>query len=231
MGIFDIFKKQPDKNRPKTAAERKRDTETLLKALNIPFIEHLPLLEEDNEAKSRTAQEIAERVLILTYLNYVSEVPEEREKVIDFLKNTNSLWGSVSPNEKGLFLKENLTDQEYANISWRSEAIWLLLWTIKKVDKLELPTEQVDVNEIVLRLPNFLSDTTEFIQSATIRPTSEILDISDLTYRLHWAARNADLHDEPIPADLDLSVIMERHYAINWVTYYADDWDEITTDT
>ena len=230
MGIFDIFKKPNNGSNPKTAEQRKKQTEKYLKSLNIPFIDHLPLIEEESEVKIRTAQEIAERILVLVYLAYVSEVVDERENVIDFLK-TNSLWDKVSPDEKELFQKEELTDQETANISWRSEGVWLLLWTINKVEKLELPTEQVEIPEIVSRLPEFLTDPTEFIKNANVRATTEILDASDLIYRLHWATRNADLNNQPMPANLDLSIIMERHYAINWVTFYADEWDEISTDT
>ena len=148
MGIFDIFKKPNNGSNPKTAEQRKKQTEKYLKSLNIPFIDHLPLIEEESEVKIRTAQEIAERILVLVYLAYVSEVVDERENVIDFLK-TNSLWDKVSPDEKELFQKEELTDQETANISWRSEGVWLLLWTINKVEKLDLPTEQVEIPEIV----------------------------------------------------------------------------------
>ena len=230
MGIFDIFKKPNNGSNYKTAEQRKKQTEKYLKSLNVPFIDHLPLIEEENEVKIRTAQEIAERILILVYLAYVSEVPDEKENVIEFLK-TNLLWDKVSPDEKVLFQKEELTDQETTNISWRSEGVWLLLWTINKVDKLELPTEQVEIPNIVSRLPEFLTDPTEFIKNAIVRPTTEILDQSDLVYRLHWATRNADLNNQPMPANLDLSIIMERHYAINWVTFYADEWDEISTDT
>lgn len=230
MGIFDIFKKPNNGNNPKTAEQRKKQTEILLKSLNIPFIDHLHLIEEESEVKIRTAQEIAERALILVYLAYVSEVPDERENVIEFLK-TNFLWNKVSPAEKELFQKEELTRQETANISWRSEGVLLLLWTINKVDKLELPIEQVEIPEIVSRLPEFLTDPSEFIKSSIIRPTTEILDQSDLIYRLHWATRSANLNNQPMPANLDLSIIMERHYAINWVTFYADEWDEISTDT
>jgi len=230
MGLFDIFKKSDKGNNPKTAEQRKKHTEKYLKSLNIPFIDHLPLIEEESEVKIRDAKEIAERILILVYLAYVSEVPGERENVIDFLK-ANLLWDKVSPEEKEIFQKEELTDQEIANVSWRSEAVWLLLWTINRVDKLELPTDQIEISEIVSRLPKFLTDTKEFIETAIVRPTTEILDVSDLVYRLHWATRNADLNNQPIPANLDLSIIMERHYAINWVTYYADEWDEISTDT
>ena len=230
MGLFDIFKKSDKGNNPKTAEQRKKHTEKYLKSLNIPFIDHLPLIEEESEVKIRDAKEIAERILILVYLAYVSEVPGERENVIDFLK-ANLLWDKVSPEEKEIFQKEELTDQEIANVSWRSEAVWLLLWTINRVDKLELPTDQIEISEIVSRLPKFITDTKEFIETAIVRPTTEILDASDLIYRLHWATRNADLNNQSIPANLDLSIIMERHYAINWVTYYADEWDEISTDT
>lgn len=229
MGIFNFFKKR-DSNRPKTAALRKKETEKLLKSLSIPFIDHLPLTEEESEVRIRKPQEIAERILVLTYLGYISEVPAAKEKVIDALKNT-SLWDKVTPHEKELFQKDELTAQEKINISWRSEAVWLLLWTLNKVDKLELPIEQVEISEIVSRLPAFLGVPTEFIQSARIRPTTEILDVLDLTYRLHWATKNSNLNGQPMPADLNLSVIMERHYAMNWVTCYAEEWDEITTDT
>lgn len=230
MGIFDIFKKPNNGSNPKTAEQRKKQTEIFLKSLNIPFIDYLPLIEEESEVKIRTAQEITERALVLVYLAYVSEVPDERENVIEFLK-INFLWDKVSPDEKELFQKEELTSQETANISWRSEGVWLLLWTINKVDKLELPIEQVEIPEIVPLLPKFLTDPSEFIKSSIKRPTTEILDQSDLIYRLHWATRNADLNNQPMPVNLDLNIIMERHYVINWVTFYADEWDEISTDT
>lgn len=230
MGILDIFRKQNNNNNPKTAKQRKKETEKLLRSLDIPYIDHLPLIEEESEVKIRTAQEIAERILILVYLAYVAEVPDKRENVIDFLK-TYLLWDKVSPDEKELFQKDELTDQEAVNISWRSEAVWLLLWTINKVDKLELPTKQVEVSEIVSRLPKFLTDPKKFIETATIRATTEILDISDLIYRLHWATRNAGLNKQTMTVNLSSSVVVERHYAINWVTYYADEWDEVTTDT
>lgn len=224
MGIFGIFKK-PDNGNSKTAEQRKKETEKYLKSLGIPFIDHLPLIEDENEVEIRDPKEIAARILILVYLAYISEVPEERENVIDFLK-ANSLWDKVSPDEKVQYQKEKLTNQELVNISWRSEAVWLLLWTINKVDKLELPIGQVEISEIVSRIPEFLTDPKEFTENAIVRQTTEILDISDLLYRLHWAIRN-----QSMPAKLDLGIIMERHYAINWVTCYADEWDEITTDT
>lgn len=230
MGILDSFGRKSGSNATKKAQQRKEESQSLLRSLNIPYIEHLPLLEEEAETKIRRPDEIAERILVLTYLNYVAEVPEAKEDVIAFLKNY-SLWGKVSMDEQDLFQKDELSEREMIDISWRTEAIWLLLWTICRVDKLELPVKQVAIQDILSKLPAFMGDPSDFISTAVIKPVSEILDAADLIYRLHWAARDADLKGEPPPAELSLSIVTERHYAMNWVTYYEEDWDEITTDT
>ena len=211
-----------------TAIERKKNTERLLKTLNIPFFDHLPLIEEEHEARIRTPQEIAKRILVLTYLNYVSEEPGDREEVIEFLKE-QELWNSASNKEKILFSKD-LTDQEHINISWRSEATWLLLWVIQKLDKIDLPTEEIDIAQLLELVPGFMTATKDYIQSAKLRTVSEILDLSDLTYRLHWAVRHTELNNLEA-LNINSSVAQERHYAINWVTFYEDNWDDITTDT
>lgn len=211
-----------------TAIERKKNSERLLKTLNFPILDHLPLLEEEHEARLRTPQEIAKRVLILTYLNYVSEEPNDRDEIIHFLKQ-QQLWDSVSSDEKELFAKD-LIQQDKINISWRSEAIWLLLWIIKKIEIINLPIEEVNISEILDCLPDFMTDCKNFIETSSIRSVSEILDLSDLTYRLHWAVRHVDLNNLEA-LNINSSIVQERHYAINWVTYYEDDWDDITTDT
>ncbi|NBP70068.1 MAG: DUF4272 domain-containing protein [Cytophagia bacterium] len=195
----------------------------------ITYILKCPTVEEEDEVKVRSPKEIAKRLLCLTYLCYAIEDEESKAQVIEFLKKDN-LWDRVTDDEKLLFTKPKLTDQERVNVSWRSEAIWLLLWTIKKVDELDLPLDEVNIADIVDRLPKLMSSTKDFIESAEIRATGEILDQSDLIYRLHWATRQAEL-DNNVELDLNPSIVVERHYAINWVTYYADNWDDITTDT
>jgi len=227
MGLFDFFKKhkQPE---PKTARARKLETEKYLTSLGIPFIDHLPLIVEESEVKLRTPQEIAKRILVLAYLVYAAHHPDDNKKVSTFLKQ-QGLWDSVSDEEIDLF-QNDLSDRDQRILSWRVEAICLLLWTINKVDKLELPLEQVDVPKMMGLLPDFMADTNEFIETATLRTASEILDMSDLTYRLHWAARERDFGRIESP-DLDSGILEERHYAINWVTYDNDNWDDITTGT
>ena len=215
----------------KTAIERKIETEKYLKELGIPFIDHLPTIEEENETFIRSAESISKRILILMYLCYVGEEEEEKEEVVEFLKEYN-LWEDTSPEEKEILTRElELTNQEKINISWKSECIWLLLWTINKFEKLELPIQESSIQEILEFVPEFLSNPSEFIKSAQLRNKSELMDVSDLTYRLHLSTRNAELDSENSTV-LNPSVVLERHYAINWVTNYEGlEWDEITTDT
>src|SRR5688500_9660503 len=66
-------------------------------------------------------------------------------------------------------------------------------------------------------------------QSDEQSPALEYTDVSDLTYRLHWATRHSELNNLKT-LDLNSSIIQERHYAINWVTYYEGNWDDITTE-
>lgn len=229
MKLLSIFEQGKNKN-SKTAEQRKRETEKFLALHHIPFIAHLPLVEEEEEVKIRAPQEITKRIIILAYLGYIGEVPESKQEVIRFLKE-HKLWSAVTGGERKLFEKENLTEQERINISWKTEAIWVLLWSIGKVNKLDLPVQQVNIQGLLSLLPGFLSTPDEFIKTAAVRSVTEILDMLDLLYRIHWATRDAYLKGQPIPANLDEGIVMERHYAVNWLTCYAGDWDEITTDT
>ncbi|HEY2581238.1 MAG TPA: DUF4272 domain-containing protein [Mucilaginibacter sp.] len=215
-----------------TAQERKNKTEAFLFEHNIPFNAWLPVIEEEHEVMIREAKDIAKRVLILTYLNMVAETGDkgEKDEIIEFLQR-EQLWADVSEGEKKLFLKNKLTQKESVDISWRSECIYLLLWVINKKDKVGLPTDQCVISDLLRLLPGFLESTADFINSASKRTTPEILDMSDLLYRLHWAVRDASINHKDIPGNIEESVIQEWHYAINWVTYYEDDWDDITTDT
>jgi hypothetical protein len=65
-----------------------------------------------------------------------------------------------------------------------------------------------------------------------LRPTAEILDLLDLTYRAHWRMREAARSQEPPPEGWDAGVLQERHYALNWLIRFEDAaWDEVDTPT
>jgi hypothetical protein len=214
-----------------TAQQRKDSTNQLLKQLGIPVNSNLPVIEEEQDIVIRNGEAIAKRIIILAYLGVYAE-GGDKEEIISFFK-AQQIWNSVSENEQSLFTKNKLTKKDKIKISWGAEAMYLLLWAINKVDSIDLPTDQVDTGALLDLLPEFLEPklTNQFITTATVRPTHEILDQSDLIYRMHWAVRQAEIDDMDTPAEIDAGIIEEWHYAINWLTFYAEDWDEITTDT
>ena len=65
------------------------------------------------------------------------------------------------------------------------------------------------------------------------RSQSEILDAADITLRYDWACVEARVHGKEAPASLNGDVVMERHYAFNWIigANGGADWDDIQPNT
>jgi hypothetical protein len=207
-----------------TALERKQNSEKVLETLGIHILDELPPWEEEDNIKLRTPREIAQRILVLSYLNCVAADSDLRDPVISLLRQEN-LWDHVSEEEKKLLDKTELTDAEIAIIQWRGESIWMLLWIINQVDHLDLPIAEVDTHAIFERLPAFMQSTSDFINAATIRSVSEILDQSDLIFRLNWALRQVHTNGSDELA-LNPGIAYERYFAINWVTFTRPQWDD-----
>ena len=207
-----------------TATERKLNSDKILKSLGIVIIDELPPLEEEGAIRLRSPQEIAERILILTYLNCIATETNLSGRVVEFLKQ-EGLWEKTSAFEKSLFSKSRLTPEDETIIRSRGESIWVLLWTISSVDELDLPIEPIDPQDVFPRLPRFLESAHDFIHAAATRPTSVILDQADLIFRLAWAAMQQEKEKGQYQTELNYSVAYERHYAMNWITSVQQEWD------
>jgi len=210
-----------------TAQERKDQTEIILEGNNIPINPYLPLIEEENEAVIRSASDIARRVLILAYLYTIIYNPNDKQEIIAFLKS-EGLWNHASKKEQAILNKDVLSEKEGMNLSWRVEGVKVLLWSINKIEDLGLPFEETA--GIFDLIPEYMEPSQDFINGAVLRKTTEILDASDLIYRIHWAVRQAGIDGTEVP-NINPDIVPEWHQAINWITFYEDDWDEITTDT
>lgn len=193
-----------------------------MSSLEIPIFPELPEIEEEGDVIIKPAGEIARRVVILSYLNCLASGMSSKEEIESFLNRT-SLWDKMSSTEKEFFKKEELTDDDINIITWRAESIWMLLWVLQKIKTMDFPVNEIPPQEIFPHLPSFLADPDEFIGSATTRPASEILDYSDLIFRLFWALQHPKEKALPIP--LNISVAYERYNAIFWAAS-ARQWDD-----
>ncbi|HEX8571807.1 MAG TPA: DUF4272 domain-containing protein [Allosphingosinicella sp.] len=207
---------------------RKEWAESVLRAEGIPVNPHLPMIESEAETTLRTADEVANRLRALVAAGFkASESPDQA--LVDSIVAERGLRPLFTPEEAAFIDDPDPDEAARIRFSWRCEAAWVLLWALKHVDgQLGPPRDLCDVP--------FLAGTVYRdvdLASRGLRPANDILNEADLTYRCHWAVRQAALDGKPPPVGLHPGVTMERHHALNWLIGYNDgaDWDEVTTDT
>lgn len=196
--------------------------------MGVPINENFPLTEQDSDVKVRTKEEIIDRIIALTIVSAKGMGASNGE--IDEFIEVFKAFDLFTDDEKRFIEKKSPKQRDFIQYSWKIECIWVLLWSINIIQELGIPTNTCDVD---LVYETVLSATKEdLIKKSSLRGTNEILDSLDLTYRTHWAVRDAQLKGSYIPSNFNESVIYERHYAFNWlVNYMEEEWDAVSTDT
>lgn len=210
------------------AAKRKENSEELLCSLGVPTSKLLPVIETESEAKRRTPEEIAYRALALLVVAVKGEGIEQ--EFVEKISKYYDLQSHFSPMEKAFVENVSPTPQECVNFSWRYEALWTLLWALGYIEEMGKPEALCDVPKAVGITKR--RTAAQFIADARLRPLSEILDQADLIYRYHWATEEARVRNLPPVDGIDVGVVTERHYTLNWLIGHLDEeWDDISTDT
>ena len=213
-----------------TPSRRKAKTEALLIKKGIPYLPWLPCIESEEEMELRTAEEIGIRIFCLFSVIGTAYHPTH-SSYKDYLKKQR-LWKHLTRDELIFLMNPNPEPQTCKSFTWRIEAMFLLMWAVGLFKKLHFPVRQVANDRIIRKFPTFDKSPWPYIHSLKLRPKSQILDKSDLIYRLHWATRQAEIEGLAPPGGLDPEVVYEWHYATNWITKYRDaDWDDVPTDT
>jgi hypothetical protein len=214
---------------PDPSLERKERNEQFLKALGVPVNLNLPHVESEKVARLKEPNEVAKRAVALYSLVSVAHLADP-QGAISWLKN-EGLWEAVTLKEKVFLESQNPSQEQINDATWRAECLWTLLWALGRIEKSSLPTELCDTELVQQIMSPVESSCAGFVSHAALRSTSEILDETDLIYRIHWAVVDARLNNKEPPGGFDPGVVYERHYALNWLTCYSDDWDDVTTDT
>ncbi len=221
------IKKMEQKVSPEAEA-RKALSESILSQRNVPINVYLPYIEDSNEALVRKVDEVALRAMALLIVavkaegleqDIVAELVDKYQLADIFTANEKAFIGSLAPSQ-----------HDKTQFIWRYEAAWVLLWALGYVEELQPPTEICDVVASISFLQN--RSREQFIEDAKLRSIADILDQNDLIYRYHWAVVDARVNGLNILEEIDTSVVLERHYALNWlVGYLQQDWDDVSTDT
>jgi hypothetical protein len=233
---------EPFRPTPNQAARYARVREELARR-KVPTLSYGLYVDDDEAVTLREPGEVAQRVLVLSAVVCLAD-GGERRKAVERIEKAG-LCPAVSPEEKQ-FLEAKETDPVQARkLLWRVEGEWALAWALGGVE-LGWPAGFCDVTGLG-RLVNGYTADPGFLGNAQLRPKAEILDAVQLTMLIHWAVRDAFVHDRAVPADLDWSgkakmmpvrgcpavgVVAERHHALNWLVRFGDAGrDDVDTPT
>jgi len=200
-----------------------------LLAQDVPILSSLPCIESEEETQLRSAEELGIRIVCLACA--VGTAFEKNDLFKEYLRQHN-LWDNLTPDEMKFLSNPTPDLTTIVRFTWRSEALFVLMWAVHLFDDLPFPRQETDTQEIVARLPDLNESPWPYIHKIKLRSIGDILEASDLIYRLHWATRQAGLDNKTPPSGLNPGMVQEWHHAINWTTKYNNqDWDEVSTDT
>jgi hypothetical protein len=202
--------------------------------------------QDEHVDRIRSAVEVACRCIVL-YAVVAAGHREPQDPLVAWLRR-EELWDGVSPKESEFLLSISPTEKQRIQASWRAEALFPLLWSLRLIHELPSPQKICDVQLMQRVLPALFGLVVQFVSSARLRSDADIHAANEDIYQIHWRVRDFQLRHEPTPPgklprmphpDFDppadsynAGVVQERHYALNWlIGYGGQDWDDITTDT
>jgi len=225
--------------KPVDTARRKRSI-TVLKEKGIPFLPQLYVIVPESEAKLRTIEEIACRLLAMFGVCVYSEVRGSGEswegaqkylnKIDDIL--CDRLNETLTPEEKRYLAEKDPSPNDIAKFAWRYECCHVLMWALGFIDKLGFPGGVCDVSRMGKTIWQ-LDSLDSFLKNAKLQGQEEILDNADLILRYDWACVDSRINGRESPAGLNSGVVYEWHYAFEWLVGSDDraDWDDVTVST
>jgi len=217
---------------PADAVERKDRTEALLGSLGVRVPKSLPPVVAEVEVELRAPREVASRCLALfaCVLRAESLASKKEIPVSELRRRMPLAFDAMSPKERAFFGATPPADQDVVNHLWRYEALATLAWAVGLTGPLPSATTVCDVPALAKLM--FAANDAAFLDRARLGATRYLLDALDLHFRLHWATTDARIKGAAPPAGLEPSVVLERHYALNWLTRFEDaDWDDVETPT
>jgi hypothetical protein len=223
--------RDPQARVPRPADARRRRERTVAD-LVAQGLREVPIPAEigEREVVWREPSEVARRALALGVVAVYGSMAQAGHPVT--LAQLRELWGP------GVFA---LTAHERSSIatgaplstlrlSWRMESMATLMWALGWYED-PLPLDRQLEGEPFAEIARARA-RDEAIASARLRPAGEILDLLDAVVCRRWFCVDARQKGQPLPAGLEPVVLLERHYALQWLTRYGGaEWDEVQCPT
>lgn len=231
-----------DAGRPEETDDDKQRCQrsiALLKEKGIPFMARLRNEVTEAEATLKSRKEMVQRAVALFAVAVYSEVmlseTPDREAALAYVDKMDELYEAktfLTSAERAYIDTPEPEQQLCIQFVWRYECCGVLLWAAGIIDELSYPSQIIDVPVLAAIFWQH-NGVSQLLSKGFARSTSEILDAADLTHRYDWATVDARIHGREAPAGLDGGIVVERHYAFNWIIGANEgaDWDDIQPNT
>ena len=219
-----------------SAARRRKKSEELISAQGIA-LGYSTAARLDEDALILPAEsEIIQRACALMYVSHAARLNSAGNGITVASRNTGLLARLDERFEirSEFTAKENAylrgaSNESHASFAARCEGSALLMWALGLFD-LAWPKETCDTAALLSLFRE--NDLAALTRRARLRSTDELLDMYDLTTRLHSVCVHAsrrELREMPIDAE----IIYERHYALNWLLGVGGRvaWDKVIPTT
>jgi len=134
-------------------------------------------------------------------------------------------FDALTADERAFFNSPESTADTFA---WRYESLMTMQWALDMQFELPWPDEHADLTSVT-RLMIDLPDQS-IVEQARLRPTSELLDATELHHQLFHAIADAQTTGKEIPGGLDLGVVCERLIALSWICGLGQVTDRVPAD-
>lgn len=175
----------------------------------------------ENPPIERTAAEVVDRMLALMLLPVISdpEVDLDLEDALEWF-DEHGLEATFTDEE----VSYPNTEQGRIDASWCIESAWALAWTLGLTPELGAFVSGRYGDWFYENV--FDADPAELRRTAQLIPDEQIWAMFDRIVYVHWSFRHyGDVEGA------ELSVVMERHQALAWLTTPDEGWNEVTQDT
>lgn len=232
----DLSDEHPALPYPVDATKRRERSLDLLKSLRPAPPASMPPALGEAEVVVQPVDAVIRRALALfAVAAHAEAIADGEHGFADVMRERNPTGvAALTEKERAFFDSPEPSADEASIMTWRYEALATLLWALSLAEsepaQAEAPADAQALSRIVMKL----AEDDAFRNSVRLRPTAEILDALDLTWRQHWIIRQARQNGED-EQGLSADIIMERHHALNWLTGFHNhpgtDWDDIETPT
>ncbi|MES2040611.1 MAG: DUF4272 domain-containing protein [Pseudomonadota bacterium] len=211
--------------------QRKEASELELHKRGIRINVQLHVIESDEEVELRTPEEVMQRMLALWAVTAVA-TGDDVARYRSYLE-VHGLKTCLSAQENAFLFADEITEELRAQFLQRQESLYFLVWAAGLTDKLAVPTQAANLKQILKFFPHAMEAPERLQAALKPRRKGQVLDWSDLLYRLHWAVRHAHITGRDAPGNLNADAVREWHQAANWLCQYEEenDWDKVSTET